>query len=239
MKKLLLTLLCISIVSLSQGQDNANLFELVRFTVKQGQEKSFEVAVKAHNTKFHGPGAHVANLFYNVNGPFAGQYTWSMGPTNYAALDSRPSDGAHDDDWTNNVMSLVESMNGPDYWSRDLNLSTMVDNPAFTKSLIWVYDIKSGKGARFSELVTKVKEVYEKKRPNESFVVAWNEFADTKAGRDVAILFNFEKWAWLDDESNFSKDFEEVHGAGSWHNFLNDFSEVTDGRVDFMRYRVE
>lgn len=238
MKKLLLTLLCLPFLVLAQGQNEANLFELVRLTVKQGQEKAFEAAVKAHNMKFHGPGTHIANLYYNVNGPFAGQYTWSMGPTNYAGLDSRPAEGAHDDDW-NNVMTLVESIGGPEYWARDPKLSTMVNNPVFTKSLIWVYDIKSGKSARFGELVAKVKEVYEKKRPNESFVVAWNEFANTKEGRDVAILFNFEKWAFMDEQSNFNKDFEEVYGAGSWHNFLNDFSEVTDGRVDFMRYQVE
>lgn len=99
------------------------------------------------------------------------------------------------------------------------------------------YNLRAG--SRFSELVGKVKEVYDKKRPDEAFGVAWNEFANTQAGMDAVILFNFDKWAFMDRQNSFGKDFEEVHGEGSWHNFLNQFSEVTDGRIDWMRTRID
>lgn len=64
-----------------------------------------------------------------------------MGPTNYTAMDNRPGEGAHDDDWDNNVMTLVESASPPTYWSRAPELSHQVDNSAFNKTLVWMLDI--------------------------------------------------------------------------------------------------
>jgi len=42
----------------------------------------------------------------------------------------------------------------------------------------------------------------------------------------------------MDRKSNFGKEYEEVHGEGSWHTFLNAFSETVEGRVDWLRERV-
>jgi hypothetical protein len=210
---------------------------VVNITVKAGQEDAFEAAVKAHNEMYHGEGLYKARLAYELNGPDAGTYSWIMGPTNYTAMDSRPGKGAHDDDWAK-VSAFVEEFGAPTYWSLDRELSSLQSTTG-QKRVIWMYDIKSGQGSRWAELVGKVKKVYTEKRPTETFIVVWNEFADTKAGRDAAVIFGFDKWAWLDRDANFGADYEAVHGAGSWHNFLNEFNDTIDGRVDWMRSFVE
>jgi len=240
MKKLLFILLCLPLIAFSQEENKANLFEVVNITVKAGQEDAFEAAVKAHNMKFHPEGGQYrARLFYNMNGPDGGKYSWIMGPTSWTALDNRPGKGAHDDDWDSNVTTHVEKYESPTFWTYSEKLSHDVENVSPQKRLIWMYDIKRGQGARWSELVGKVKEVYEAKRPTELFWVVWNEFADSKAGMDAALIFAFDDWAWMDRNSNFGKEYEEVHGDGSWHNFLNEFTDTVDGRVDWLRRRVD
>lgn len=235
MKKLLTLFLVLPFFLFSQEVEKPNLYQVVNITVKDGQDEAFKDAVKSHNAKYHpADGLYHARLAYNLNGPDGGKYSWIMGPTNYTALDDRPGKGAHDDDWKM-VSSMVEEFDTPTYWSLDHKSSYLPAETTPAKRLIWMYDIKSGQSARWRELIGKVKEVYEKKKPTETFIVVWNEFNDTKKGYDAAVIFAFDKWAWMDRKSNFSTEYEEVHGKGTWHNFLNEFSETTDGRVDWMR----
>lgn len=239
MKNLLLLLICLPLFVFGQDAPEANLYEVVNIHVKKGQEKAFEAAVKAHNEKHHASGSkHAARLFYNINGPNGGTYAWILGPTNWTGMDTRPSDDKHNDDW-NKVVDMVDHFESPHYWSFSEKLSNIVENESPAKRLIWTYDIKRGQRARWAELVGKVKQTYAEKRPNEHFWVVWNEFADTNAGNDAVIIFAFDKWSWLDRESNFSKDYEEVHGEGSWFTFMNQFRETIDGRVDFIRERID
>ncbi|MBT8195693.1 MAG: hypothetical protein KJO64_04660 [Bacteroidia bacterium] len=239
MKKLIIILLMLPFFAFSQDKKEPSLYEVFNMTVKQGQEDAYEAAVKAHNAKFHPEdGMYHARLFYNLNGPSAFKYSWVMGPTNYGAMDNRPAKGAHDDDWAK-VTAMVEHTDAPTYWMLDRELSHLVDNDAHVKRIIWMYDVKSGEFETFKELCAKVKKVYVEKRPTEGFVVVFNEIADTKAGMDAAILFPFDKWGWLDRESNFKTHYEEVHGANSFEPFLKSFRSVINGRVDWMREMVE
>jgi hypothetical protein len=216
-----------------------NLFEVVNIHVKKGMDDAFKAAVKAHDEKFHSSdGLYSARLFYNLNGHSGGTYSWIMGPTTWTAMDTRPGKGAHDDDWKK-VEALVEHFDSPTYWSFSTELSQAIDGVSPEKRMIWMYDIKRGQGARWAELVGKVKKVYNEKRPTESFWVVWNEFADSKAGMDAAVIFAFDNWAWMDRNSDFGKEFDEVHGDGTWHHFLNEFGDVTDGRVDWLREQVK
>jgi hypothetical protein len=225
-------------IAFSQDQVQANLFETVNIHVKPGQEKAFEAAVKAHNMKYHPEdGDYHGRLFYNINGPIGGAYSYIMGPTSWTAMDSRPTGSDHDNDWAK-VVAMTEKIESPVYWSFSEVLSNEVENISPSKRMIWMYDLKNGQEARWAELVGKVKEVYKAKRPTEPFWVLWNEFANTEAGMDAVIIFAFDKWSWLDRKNNFAKEYEEVHGEGSWHTFLNAFSETVNGRVDWLRERV-
>jgi hypothetical protein len=133
---------------------------------------------------------------------------------------------------------MVEEFSPPTYWSLDSKLTQVAEGQDISKRLIWVYDIKPGQSARWAELIGKIKKVYEEKRAGETFIVVWNNFADTKAGMDAAVIFGFDKWAWMDRNSNFSKLYEEVHGEGKWRHFMNEFNETINGRVDWMRVYV-
>lgn len=223
---------------LSAQTEGQSLYEVVRIKVKKGQEKAFEAAVKAHNDEFHGDGMHRARLAFNINGPYGNMYSWIMGPTNYAAMDSRPSGDSHDEDWSA-VSEFIEEFQPPTYWSLDPKLSHSVDNDSADKDLIWVYDIKNGEYDRWAELVERVKEVYVKKLPTESFRVCWNEFSDTNKGHDVAVLFGLQTWGELDLDRDFGKLYEEVHGPKTWNNFLNDFRATVNARVDWLRMDVK
>lgn len=239
MKKILLILLCLPLLSPGQDDKTPALYEVVNMEVKTGMEDAFEAAVKAHNQKFHSAdGAYDAALFYNINGPNGGTYAWIMGPTSFTALDNRPGKGAHDEDWKK-VTAMVENFHSPTYWSEDSKLSHIVPNDANVKSVVWIYDVKMGHTDKFKELMATVKEVYDKKRPTESMGVYWNEFSDTKAGLDVAIVFPFAKWAWMDREGTFKKQYEELNGEGSMEKFLADFRETINGRVDWMRELID
>jgi hypothetical protein len=161
-----------------------------------------------------------------------------MGPTTWTAMDDRPKETAHKGDW-DKVREMVKKFESPTYWKFSNKLSQTVENESPPKRLIWSYDIKRGESARWAELVGKVKEVYEAKRPEEHFWVVWNQFANGPDGSDAVIIFAFDKWSWMDRESKFWKDYEEVHGEGSWYNFINQFRGTVDGRVDWLRERID
>ncbi|HKK89262.1 MAG TPA: hypothetical protein VJ917_10450 [Saprospiraceae bacterium] len=238
MKNLLLVLLCLPLFLFAQEEKKANMYEVINMKVKRGQEDGFEAAIKAHNEQFHNDGDYRAFLMYNVNGPLGGHYSWVMGPTNWAAMDNRPGEGAHDDDWEN-VDQHVASYSSPGYWNMSDKLSHIARDEGYSKRLIWMYDIRPGKYARFSELIGKVKEVYKEKRPEESYWVVWNQFANSDKGWDVALIFGMDKWAEMDENSAFGPMFEEIHGPGTWHTFLNEFNDTVDGRIDWIRHVVD
>lgn len=238
MKKLLFLLLLCPLLVFGQEDKEPGLFEVVYLEVKKGQDEAFVEAVKKHNMEFHKEGKYHASVHYMINGPDGGLYSWVMGPTNWTAMDTRPGEGAHNDDWEN-VMKHVVKAHSTTYWKLDRSLSSMGTDEGGTKSEVWVYDLKPGKGRKWAQLVSNVKEVYEAKRPNESMYVYWNQFSDTNAGRDAAFVFPFNKYAWLDRDSNFMEEYESVHGEGSFDLFLEEFMECVNGRVDFLRERIE
>ena len=237
MKKFLLILFSLPILLIGQESDDPSLWEVVNIKVKAGQEEAFEAAVKAHNEKFHGEGPHQAQLFFHINGPDGGKYQWVMGPTNWAALDSRPADDAHNDDWAK-VLAMTEYSDSPQYWSTDLANSQLTGNAAKNKSTMWMYDLKRGKEAQWAKLVSTVKQVYAEKLPDEDFFVGWNELSNNE-GEDAIIIFTMEKWAERDQQRYFPEIYESVHGKGSWFPFLTHVQDCFHSRVDWFRERID
>ncbi|MDH3651227.1 MAG: hypothetical protein OEQ53_16190 [Saprospiraceae bacterium] len=235
MKKLFILILLFPLLAYGQS-DGPTLWEVINIQVKQGMESDFEAAVKMHNEKFHPEGSHQAQLFANINGPYAG-YQWIMGPTNWAAMDNRPADDAHDDDWAK-VQAMIESSEPPQYWNTDTKNSQLLMDPVNDKSVLWMYDLEPGKSAQWGELVGKVKEVYAAKRPDEDFFVGWNQFANAD-GEDAVLIFTMDKWGDLDQQRNFGDEYEAVHGQGTWHQFLNHVNECVKQRVDWLRMRLD
>lgn len=238
MKKLFFLLLLLPIYLIGQDAAAPDMYEVITMKVKRGSEDKFVEAVKAHNAKYHTDSLYHARLAYNVTGPRGGTYTWIMGPTNWTAIDARPGKGGHDEDWKN-VDQYVEKYSPPSYWTYSDKLSHWVEGTNKDKRLLWAYNIKRGKGSRWAELVGKIKEVYEEKLPEESFWVVWNNMSDGNDGFDAVIIWGFENWGTLDRQRDFGALYEEVHGNGSWHTFLNEFTETVEERVDWMREMVK
>ena len=239
MKNLIIALLCFPLVAFSQEAPEANLFEVVTLYPKQGQSQALEDAIKAHNEKYHPEGDHHASLSYNINGPNGGSYSWIMGPTSWTAMDSRPAKEGHDADWAK-VEEMTRWVESPNYWRYSSKLSHDNGEEASpSKRLIWVYDLKRGQARRWAELVEKIKKVYEEKRPTETMWVYWNAFATGDEGNDAAFVFPFDSWSWMDRDSNFGKEYEEVFGENTWDYFLKEYRATLDSRVDFIRERVE
>ena len=240
MKNLILVFILLPLFMFGQEEEKQpNLWEVVNMKVERGKEDAFKAAVKAHNNKFHAAdGDYSAFMVYNISGPLGGTYSWIMGPTSWTAMDTRPGEGAHDEDWKK-VDQYVESYNPPSYWRLDDKISHIARDERYPKRVMWAYDIKKGEWDRFAELLGKVKEVYEEKRPDDSYWVVWNEFANGNDGWDAIVIFGMDKWAEMDENNPFAPDFEAVHGVGSWHHFLNDFSDVTESRQDWIREVVD
>lgn len=235
MKKYLVFFILLPMLVWAQT-DQSTLYEVVNISVIPGHEADFEAAVKAHNAAFHANGAHTASVYSNINGPWGGTYSWIMGPMKWADQENRPSGDAHDADWAK-VMSHIGNISNPDYWNGSVSLSHIASAETGDMQVGWIFDLKTGKEAQWAELVGKVKKVYAEKRPTESFMVGWNAFAN-KEGHDAIMIWPFKSWADMDDQRDFGKEFDEVHGSGSWHNFLNQIDECVKSRVDALRVAV-
>lgn len=239
MKKLLLLLLLAPMLLFGQNDDKPSLFEVVDIKVKMGQEKAFEAEVKRHNLAFHKEGTpYNAGLAYKINGPRGGTYSWIMGPTSFTAMDNRPVGEAHDESW-NKVSQYIEDVVATNYWEYDPDMSFKGTDNGSGKSAIMSFDIKPGKDMQFKLLVAQVIKVYESQRPNETFNFYWNSFRDSKVGNDVAFVFPFSKWAWLDKEVSFRKDYEAEFGEGSYNVFQEQLNDCVIGKTEFIRETIK
>ena len=226
-----LALMAITVFSLAQEEESYIMFENTRFVVKTDKYKEFGKAMANHNKTYHADGPYHANVWSVAVGENAGQIVWSMGPCTYAEHDNRPSGKEHMEDWLFNVMPNIESTNGSNFWKMDKEYSHMPEEQVATKLSIRVYDIEDWQGYRFKEILKKVLKVYKEKDYEWSFGAYWSEF-DVNADEDVAIVWGFEKWAWFDKDPQFKKDFEEIHGKGSWQKFLEELRGTIKGSKD-------
>lgn len=239
MKKILFILFLLPCLVYGQSTTIPELFEVVHIKVKLGQEKAFEAAVKKHNAEFHKKDTpHNAQLFYNITGSWGGYYSWIMGPTSFTAMDNRPINGAHDNNWSG-INQYIEDVQAPTYWSYDEKISHAGNVSGSTKSLVWILDIKKGKGSKVRQLIKQIKKVYAEKMPDDTYSVYRNELRNTSAGEDIAIIFPFHKWAWLDKEDKIREHYNAVYGAGSFTLFISEWQDCILGEMDVLREKIK
>lgn len=214
-------------VTAQEEKESYGMAEITYMLPKIGMEKAFESAVKAHNQKYHKEGVFKASLDLILTGKETGWYVWIMGPCTFSDLDNRPNDAAHTHDWDKNVSPNVLKYGRNEFWRYNTKLSyrgDASDSPKFEN--IWFVDVKKGQDYKFNEFIKKVKKAYEKKEKG-NFHVYNNQFKEGN-GRDVAIVWAFNKWAEMDEDDGGIKDsFEEIYGEGSWDNALKDWADST------------
>jgi hypothetical protein len=193
----------------------------------------------AHNKKYHASGPYQAHIWEITMGKHQGEYLYAMGPCTYTDLDSRPFGDDHDQDWNKIYMAYIDKECGSQFWKHNKEVSYNPEGAPAGKVIWTSYDIKPFEGYRFSGMLKKVVEVYKTKKYPHSFNVYDSQF-DFDNGEDVVLEWQFEKWAFLDREETFKKDFEEVHGEGSWQQFMEEYRDVVEKSVDEVAiYRAD
>lgn len=201
------------------------MYETQYLKVRPGHTQQFNAAMKAHNDRFHASGPYQATVWYVSAGPHSGQMFWAMGPCTFTDLDNRPSSAEHQSDWADNVLANAEQ-GEIEYWRMDAEISHNPDN-ANPPPLLRVrnFDIYEGQEHRFEEQQRKIKEMLVAKNRTTSRSLFRTVLA-SGTGRDYAVSTSFENWAGLDSAGTFVKDYEDVHGTGSFARFVHDRAEI-------------
>jgi hypothetical protein len=227
-----LTALLVMVPALVSAQDYV-MYETTYLKPDAAKWAELKDKLAAHNQKFHAEGPYLAHVQRVVNGPRTGQLVWVMGPCTFTHLDSRPSGDPHDSDWMS-VVALLEGVGENEYWRLDQERSYQPNTENHPLLRLRILDIEQGEMYRFNQLLEKMKKVREtKKYPNRLNVYRprfWNG-----SGRDVAMVWSFDKWAELDRDVDFGDDYEEVHGDDSWRLFLEEWREVVKEAYDEYR----
>jgi len=219
------------------GQDSYIMYETMYIKPKYNKIKEFNEALAAHNQKFHAEGADAVTIHRVANGSRAGQLVWVMGPLTFTDLDNRPKDETHMDDW-NAVMPYIDEVTEVEYWRMDPDLSYTPEGWNFTPKIhIRSWELKHGKSAEFLEQMKKIVKVFRAKKYENSWHVYWNYF-QTGNGRDISGVFGFDKWAFYDEDPVFIKDFEEIHGEGTWATTYETMTQVTVDMTEELRELV-
>lgn len=224
---MLIIALLLSYASFAQDEEKESygMAEIIYMKAKVGMEAAFESAVKAHNATYHS-GVYAAGLDIIMSGREAGWYVWYMGPCTFTDLDNAPGEGAHSDDWNNNVAPNVYKYGRQEFWKINDKLSYQSSSEEMGYSNIWFVDIKRGDYYRFKALIGKIKEAFEK-RGEGSMRIFNNQFGDDD-GRDIAIAWDMKNLAEMDDDDeSIKKEYEEINGEGTWNNMLDEWEDIT------------
>jgi hypothetical protein len=229
MKKYLMTasLMILSFLLMAQEEEKPKytMVEHVIINVKPGTQGDFEKAVKAHNEAHHN-GAHNAWLMKVETGKNAGTYIWGMGPCTFTDLDSRPTGGAHDEDWANNVGTHIESVDGVEYWRKMDKLSYTKADEEWNMLNIWTLDIKRGEWYRFKSFMEKVQPIFEEKDETNN---VWSKQFNENDGKDAAIVWRMKSWADMDNQDwNMKEEYDKKYGEGSWDDALEEWEDFVE-----------
>ena len=229
MKNLLITLCLMAWVSLSSWAQNTNYlqFEVGYTRPIKGKEDMLKKGIAAHTQKYHSADPYKVYFWEVLTGPMSGAYFTALGPVTFTQLDKRPSSPEHNADWQTNVSPYMEEVGEASYWRLDTALNYRPDGSQnFSKSRIRYATLRPGESDRWTEQMEKVLAVCKAKK----YEGAWTVYRryGASAGPHVCTEMAFNDWAYLDNLGDFMKDFEEVHGAGSWSRFQDELAMAMD-----------
>ena len=239
MKRIFFLLIAIPGLILAQESTDHLVIENVMLTVDPEHVSEFEAGIAAHNKKFHADEVYGARVYWISNGVNAGKYMWNMGPVPWAAMDGRPAQEGHDEDWTNNVIKYVEAEGEVNYWRFHPDRSNFSRDFDLKNLFVFIIDIKRFKGMEFFNVLDKVQKTYAEKRPDQLYGVYTNEMANME-GNDFAWVEFFDKSSWMGRPDTFPQDYEAVHGEGSMTEMMKMLESSTSGeRQELWIYRED
>ncbi|NND33914.1 MAG: hypothetical protein HKN76_15100 [Saprospiraceae bacterium] len=226
MKNLLVIILaglCVQVLA-----QNDIMFEFVTMTPKDGMSDELIDRMKSHNDTYHAENPHGARVYSVNSGMQSGKLIWVMGPTTWTDMDNRPAGDAHDDDWEL-VQDLIENEVNVEYFRLEPSLSNFSKD--FDIKNIWIRftDLKPWQGYRYRTLMQNLQKVYAEKMPDQQRGIFWNTMGNYKDGRDVMTALYHDGLDWMDEDANLVMKYEEVHGNGSWRNFMSEIEDIVHG----------
>ncbi len=227
-------LFCMALVFAMAGpacfaQADYQIWQVIYVKPKLDKLDLFRKSLAAHNKKYHpGTGPYKAAVASVITGPNSGDYIWVMGPITWGKLDGAPGEGEHITDWEKNINPNCESIGETMYWRAVNDVRYEAPGSAtFKKTRMRASCVHPGQMNRFIDQMKKVAEVLKQKKYSGSFSMAIRE-GMASAPRPNAVTFvDFDKWAFWDNDT-FNKDFEEVHGQGSFARFLEQIDLCVD-----------
>lgn len=227
MKNLLFTLCLIMWTTLSlQAQTEYKQWETHRFKVKMGHAEDFEKGLAAHNKKFHNAAPYKTGIFEIRTGPNSGDYELVMGPMTFTQMEGRPSGKEHDADWAK-VLEHAEPVGETVYWRADKDILYAPAGSEAFNTMRWRYNtLKPDQRDRYKKLLEQVEAVFETKKLGAGFTAYWKYGASQ--GPHVCTELSMPGLKYLDRPDTWIKDFEEVHGEGSYDLFIEDMDKCVD-----------
>ncbi len=223
-------MLLIPFLVISQNDKQYAVIENGMMTANPKYVSEFESGVANHNNKYHTDGMYGSRIYQINNGLDYGKYMWVMGPIPWSAFDDRPQQEGHDEDWNKNIEPYTIAGGVQIYWRFYPHLSNFPRDFSIKNIMIDMFDVKRYKKDEVLELMKKIKRVFKEKYPDDSFGVYFNEFPNDKEGKDLGVVSFYESSGWLVKKDDLPKNFDAVHGKGSWDKFLKKWTELTIGK---------
>lgn len=236
-KPIIASIVIMAITSFTFAQAQNVVFETTYLKPKSDKLKELGEKMKAHNQKYHAEAPYEASAWQVLTGERSGYMAWMMGPFTFADLDSRPSEGGHDDDWMGGVMPLVHGLKDGGYWKMMTDYTYMPSEDFVGKVMrVRSLDIKRGKWDEFLHIMTMIMKVYNEKNLGNSVSLLDNWSNDGEV--DAVIVWHYENYAYFDSDLDFPKKYEEVHGDNSWHQFIEAMDEIVIDTSDELLERM-
>ena len=239
-----LTLLLLSAIMIcgtseikAQDEAAAPMWESFYITPDYTKLKELGEALAKHNKKYHNEGPYHATVFNVVSGPNIGKMVWQMGPLRFAHLDSRPSDGGHDEDWRDNVMPNVKKMSHGEYWEQDVKLSNtdMLDGDVSNTPILHIrfHEVAKGHGYNVDHLLKQISETIKAMDGDNPWGVYDNQFRQGYTiGRHLATVGFLKNYAEYDEPPTFKPTFIKVHGEAAWQPFVDGMGDAMSNSWD-------
>jgi len=225
--------LLLPLIGISQGK---NVLNSTRVFAKPEKVAEFEKALAAHAQKYH-TGDWKWRVWSIESGPDAGGYMLTEGPSTWGQLDDRGDLGAeHMADWQKNIAPLTTGQGSASFYEFITDLSTVALTDYADKILINHMTARPGKIANISDLIKKLKNVWEAGKES---VAVYRAVASGDPGYiTVARL----KGGFKEMDESFRKPLPEryntTNGAGSFDTFLKDYADAVERRwSEFLIYK--
>ena len=217
-----------------ESQDENRVFVVYFLTPKNDKISAFEKAWKSHNAQFHKDSPVYA--FYVETGPYGGSYEGVEGPNTWTEHENYEYSDAHGKDWLNNVQPLLDGKISVQWWKHMPKYDQNTGGDPTEKSIVSVYHVKNGQGARFMRLLDNWHEANTEQNYDGRYSVYQRQL---HGSNQIAIVGSLEKGlAEYDDTNEFKKRYTDTHGESAWQLFLDDYELSVHKSTVTLRNRL-